>query len=67
MHCPPRWFRLFCFTNASTCSFVIELICSSICERLSSGKLSSWVRRCSFIFVASSSVITMINNRCYEL
>ncbi len=59
MHCPPKWFRLFCLTKASICSSVMEFICSEIWVRLSSGKLSSCVRRCSFIFWASSFVIGM--------
>ena len=30
MHCCPRCVRLFCLMNSSTCSVVMELICSAI-------------------------------------
>ena len=67
MHCPPRWVRLFCLTNVSICSVVMELICSEIWERLSSGKLSSCVRRCSFILEASSFVIGIVDMGYWKL
>jgi len=60
MHCPPRWVRLFCLMKVSTCSVVMELIWFSISSLLSSGKLSSCPRRCSFILFASSSVIVIV-------
>ncbi len=63
MHCPPRWVRLFCLMKVSICSLVMELIWSAICERLSSGKLSNWVRRCSLILDASSFVIGIVYKR----
>jgi len=51
--------RLFCSTKASTCSFVIDVICFLICSLLSSGKLSNCVSSCSLTFIASSSVNAM--------
>ena len=67
IHCSPRWFRLFFLMKDSTSSVVMDFICSDIWERLSSGKLSSWVKRCSFIFEDSSSVIIILNESQMEL
>jgi len=60
MHCPPRCVSLFCSTKLSTCLFVMDLTCSSICVLLSSGKFPNCFRRCSFIFWVSSCVSGMV-------
>ena len=65
MHCPPRWISSFCVKKSCSCSVVIDLICFSICDLFSSGKLSNCPKRCFLIFFASSGVKFSMDN-CRE-